>query len=128
MWNYMQARIKKDLPFAKVCGLRRFGIRHLWEQFKLQKAMTAARNNDQNPNTQLLFHASPDPSLITGTGYGENGNGFDPRCGTRGSYGTGAYFACTLQSMLFIQWKSIPKYKIQMVPIIFLLLRLLLVT
>ena len=93
MWNYMQARIKKDLPFAKVCGLRRFGIRNLWEQFKLQKALAAARNNDQNPNTQLLFHASPHPSRITGTGYGENGNGFDPRCGNGGTYGTGAYFA-----------------------------------
>ena len=93
IWGFLHGRVGLSLPGAEIVELRRFGCRSLWDRFRLQKAVVT-RENGEDANTQLMFHATSDPSKITGTGYGENGNGFDPRLSNpRGAYGAGAYFA-----------------------------------
>eukprot|EP01043_Picozoa_sp_COSAG02_P082260 COSAG02_NODE_20525_length_827_cov_1.126374_1_plen_217_part_10 len=93
LWDYLHKRVALSLPGSEILELRRFGCRNLWERFQMRKFLIARENNG-NANTQLMFHGTADPTKITGTGFGENGNGFDPRhSNLRGAYGAGAYFA-----------------------------------
>jgi hypothetical protein len=86
IWIRLQKQIQQSIPNATISNIRQFGVRSLWEEFCVKKRHVK-RLNDGQVNTRLLFHGTAEPKYITGTGFGENGNGFDPNKGHQGSYG-----------------------------------------
>ena len=77
VFQYLADRVQQSLPGATIVNVRRFGERGLWDRFCATKASIQRRHGD-SAISQLLFHATERPDYITGTGFGENGNGFDP--------------------------------------------------
>lgn len=90
LWERIDRRIQESLPGAMIEDMRRFADRSLWKMFTQKRELM---DRSKHANTQLLFHGTSQPKNITGTGFGENGNGFDPRLAGNGAYGKGAYFA-----------------------------------
>ncbi len=88
-WKNVEVLVHQTLPSAQITNLSRIQNLSLWEMYEFSKRRMSEKNGGV-VNERDLFHGTREtpPSAIY-----NSEKGFDFRCGAKGLWGKGAYFA-----------------------------------